>query len=72
MKPRRAIPPPAGCQPAKQRTTSPRYRPDATRYGVAPIVNRLLRGRMPALRPSTNNSRMRPNRKVGRTVFFLE
>ena len=44
MKPRRAIPPPAGCQPAKQRTTSPRYRPDATRYGVAPIVNRLFRG----------------------------
>ena len=44
MKPRRAIPPPAGCQPAKQRTTSPRYRPDATGYGVAPIVNRLFRG----------------------------
>ena len=44
MKPRRAIPPPAGCQPAKQRTTSPRYRPDATRYGVAPIGNRLFRG----------------------------
>ena len=37
MKPRRAIPPPAGCQPAKQRTASPRY-------GVAPIVNRLFRG----------------------------
>ena len=44
MKPRRDIPPPAGCQPAKQRTTRPRYRPDATRYGVAPIVNRLFRG----------------------------
>ena len=44
MRPRRAIPPPAACQPAKQRTTSPRYRPDATRYGVAPIVNRLFRG----------------------------
>ena len=44
MRPRRAIPPPAGCQPAKQRTASPRYRPDATRYGVAPIVNRLFRG----------------------------
>ena len=44
MKPRRAIPPPAGCQPAKQRTSSPRYRPDATRYGVAPIGNRLFRG----------------------------
>ena len=29
MKPRRAIPPPAGCQPAKQRTASPRYRPNA-------------------------------------------
>ena len=37
MKPRRAIPPPAACQPAKQRTTSPRY-------GVAPIGNRLFRG----------------------------
>ena len=44
MMPRRAIPPPAACQPAKQRTTSPRYRPNATRYGVAPIVNRLFRG----------------------------
>jgi prepilin-type N-terminal cleavage/methylation domain-containing protein len=41
---------PAGCQPAIQRTASPRYA--AKRSPVAPIVNRLYRGLAPASRPS--------------------
>jgi len=69
MKTRLALPRRAGCQPATQRSTTPRYSAHTAPRRVAPIGNRLYRGlavrqrtELPTLDTETGN---RPREVVG-------